>query len=62
MHDGFTETTWSRLKDFALETDPEFSAMTPEGLLVHAIGDVLEHTTNLTSIKVKRKETSPKDL
>ena len=53
MDQRFTLSTWTKLAEFSLEVDPGFSAMTTESLIVNMVGDVLTHSTNLSSLKVK---------
>jgi len=48
----FQENGWKNLTDFALEVDPSFTLMTDESLLVNMLGDVLNYTNNLATIKV----------
>lgn len=52
MDQRFTLSTWTKLAEFSLEVDPGFSAMTTESLIVNMVGDVLTHSTNLSSLKV----------
>jgi hypothetical protein len=43
---------WDRLRSFALEVDPGFSALSVDSLLLHMLGDVFTYSHSLTKLKV----------
>jgi hypothetical protein len=52
VHPRFRPRVWDRLRSFALEVDPGFSALSVDSLLLHMLGDVFTYSHSLTKLKV----------